>query len=93
MGKADGKASTKVLAVVGRDLFIPIVVHVFGEAQLNGDLSVVSYSRHLNGRHGLPPDPAVEFHRLLKKIITKLGVRLTESAVSLRIVPCGVDLY
>ncbi|MCP3873227.1 MAG: archaemetzincin family Zn-dependent metalloprotease [Desulfobacteraceae bacterium] len=39
------KECIKILAVTKEDLFIPILTHVYGEAQLNGMASIVSISR------------------------------------------------
>jgi len=62
----------KVLAIVAEDLFIPILTHVYGEAQLGGRACVVSTYRL---REGVPdtayPD---EFsRRLLKEAVHELG--------------------
>jgi len=40
-----GPDGGKVLGVTDRDLFIPILTYVFGEAQLNGRAAVVSLAR------------------------------------------------
>ncbi len=40
-----GPGGGKVLAVTDRDLFIPILTYVFGEAQLGGGAAVVSTAR------------------------------------------------
>ncbi len=40
-----GPSGGRVLAVTDRDLFIPILTYVFGEAQLGGDAAVVSTAR------------------------------------------------
>jgi len=63
----------KVLAVSSEDLFIPILTYVFGEAQLGGEIAVVSYHRLQNERYGLRPDPALAQSRLLKESIHELG--------------------
>ena len=68
----DGKHS-KVLAVVREDLFIPILTYVFGEAELDGEFAVVSYHRLQNAAYGLPPNPALEFDRLLKEALHEVG--------------------
>jgi len=62
----------KVLAIVAEDLFIPILTHVYGEAQLGGKACVVSTYRL---KEGLPqtrhPD---EFsRRLVKEAVHELG--------------------
>jgi len=62
----------KVLAVVGVDLFIPILTHVYGEAQLGGRACVVSAYRL---KEGLPParHPQDFQGRLVKEAIHELG--------------------
>jgi archaemetzincin len=59
--------------VVDEDLFIPILTYVFGEAQLNGRVAVISSHRLLNERYGLPADPGLAFDRLLKEAVHELG--------------------
>lgn len=44
-----GPAGGKVLGVTDRDLFIPILTYVFGEAQLGGRAAVVSLARLVDG--------------------------------------------
>jgi archaemetzincin len=44
-----GPGAGKVLAVTDRDLFIPILTYVFGEAQLGGAAAVVSTARLVEG--------------------------------------------
>lgn len=39
----------KVLAVTNEDLFIPILTHVYGEAQLDGTASIISLNRLIQG--------------------------------------------
>ena len=63
----------KLLAVVPHDLFIPILTFVFGEAELSGNLAVVSYYRLANERYGLPPDPSLLLERLLKESLHEIG--------------------
>lgn len=70
---ADQNLPPKVLAVSSEDLFIPILTYVFGEAQLGGEIAVVSYHRLETERYGLPPDPVVAQSRLLKESIHELG--------------------
>lgn len=41
------KDCVKLLAVTREDLFIPILTHVYGEAQLGGSASIISISRLL----------------------------------------------
>ena len=62
----------KIVAVFDKDLFIPILTHVYGEAQLGGKASIISTYRLTDN---LPPvDPQRAFYnRLLKEAIHELG--------------------
>ncbi len=66
-------ADSKVLAVTGLDLYIPVLTFVFGEARLNGRCAVVSSYRLDNKFYGLPDNPALLHERLLKEAIHELG--------------------
>ena len=65
------KGCMKILAITRVDLFIPILTHVFGEAQLNGKACVLSTYRLSDG---IESD---EFHkineRVVKEAIHELG--------------------
>ncbi len=63
----------KILAVVAEDLYVPVLTYVFGEAELNGDLAVVSYHRLQSELYGLPRDPELLRVRLLKEAVHELG--------------------
>jgi archaemetzincin len=63
----------KSLAIISHDLFIPILTYVFGEAELGGDVALVSYHRLQNEVYGLPPDPHLLFERFLKEAVHELG--------------------
>ncbi len=65
--------SSKVLAIVRHDLFIPVLTFVFGEAELAGTMAVVSYYRLENERYGLPPDPQLLAERLVKESLHEIG--------------------
>jgi archaemetzincin len=58
--------TTKRIAVVDVDLFIPVLTFVFGEAQLGGTAAIVSTQRLDNRFYGLPRDPALMIRRLEK---------------------------
>jgi len=64
---------TRVLAVAGVDLFIPVLTYVFGEAQLGGRAAVVSLHRLDDEIYGLPPNPQRLFQRLCKEAVHELG--------------------
>ncbi|MBN2412996.1 archaemetzincin family Zn-dependent metalloprotease [candidate division KSB1 bacterium] len=65
--------SNKYLAVTELDLFIPILTYVFGEAQLNGPVSIVSTKRLQPEFYGLPWDENVALDRLKKEAVHELG--------------------
>lgn len=64
--------AVKILAITHVDLFIPILTHVYGEAQLGGKACIVSTFRL---KEELPPMKAQEvfLHRLVKEAIHELG--------------------
>ena len=64
---------TKTLAIVPHDLFIPILTYVFGEAEVGGNVAVVSYYRLDPERYGLPSDRKVLSGRFLKEVVHELG--------------------
>ncbi|MDP2886458.1 MAG: archaemetzincin family Zn-dependent metalloprotease [Ignavibacteria bacterium] len=63
----------KSIAVVGVDLFIPVLTFVFGEAQLGGSAAVVSTHRLANPFYGLPKNDELSFQRLKKEVVHELG--------------------
>lgn len=69
----------KLLGVTGFDLYIPILTFVFGEAQVGGTGSIVSYHRLRQEFYGLPKDLDVLANRLLIEAVHELGhtLRLT----------------
>ncbi len=63
----------RVLGVTDVDLFIPILTYVFGEAQLNGPVAVVSTFRLKPQFYGLPRDDDLVRDRLIKEAVHELG--------------------
>lgn len=63
----------RLLGVSAVDLYIPILTFVFGEAQLGGPCSVVSYHRLRQEFYGLPNDTDLLARRLLTESIHELG--------------------
>lgn len=63
----------RVLGVAGVDLFIPILTYVFGEAQLDGQVAVVSAYRFDNALYGLAPDRDLLLARMAKEATHELG--------------------
>ena len=66
-----GPRGGKVLGVTDRDLFIPILTYVFGEAQLGGRAAVVSLARLVEDVELLGPQLLVE--RLAKEAVHEVG--------------------
>jgi len=61
----------KLLAVTKEDLFIPILTHVYGEAQLGGIASILSISRLVAYPETGPRDKGA--HRIVKEAAHELG--------------------
>jgi len=61
----------KVVAITKKDLFIPILTHVYGEAQLGGKAAVVSTYRLNTGLDTI--DMAGFMERVAKEAIHELG--------------------
>ena len=66
LGEA-GPGTGKVLGITDRDLFIPILTYVFGEAQLNGTAAVLSTAR-------LQDDASRRGRQLLEERVVKEAV-------------------
>jgi archaemetzincin len=64
--------ATKVLAITAVDLFIPILTHVYGEAQLGGKACIVSTFRLKEGLSPLSVQDAYPV-RVVKEAIHELG--------------------
>ena len=64
--------SVRVLTIAQVDLFIPILTHVYGEAQLGGTACIVSTFRLNEGRSGMNIPPKY-IDRIVKEAIHELG--------------------
>jgi archaemetzincin len=69
--------SWRVLGVTSVDLYIPILTFVFGEAQMGGPCSVVSYHRLRQEFYGLPQDAPLLGRRILTECVHELGHTLS----------------
>ena len=65
--------TVRLLGLTGRDLFVPVLSFVFGQAQLGGPVAVISLARLDPAFHGLPPDPELKGARALKEAVHELG--------------------
>ncbi|PJB32913.1 MAG: hypothetical protein CO109_02065 [Deltaproteobacteria bacterium CG_4_9_14_3_um_filter_65_9] len=63
----------KLLGVTDKDLCIPILTYVFGEAQVGGMAAVVSLARLRQEHYGLTPDRPLLLERLRKESLHELG--------------------
>src|SRR5581483_10852121 len=64
---------SRILAVTGLDLFVPVLTFVFGEAQLAGNCAIVSLHRLRDEVYGLPANPVLLGERLRKEAVHELG--------------------
>jgi archaemetzincin len=63
----------KVLGVTARDLFVPVLTFVYGQAQLGGQVGVISLARLRQEYYGLPPNPEVFVERARKEALHETG--------------------
>jgi archaemetzincin len=65
--------AARLLGVTERDLFVPVLSFVYGQAQLGGRVAVVSLARLRPEFHGLPPAPAVLARRAAAEAVHEVG--------------------
>jgi len=70
---AETAGGSRVLGVADRDLFVPILTFVFGEAHLGGPAAVFSLTRLRASFYGLPDDDDLLLARALKEALHELG--------------------
>ncbi len=63
----------RMLGITDFDLYIPILTFVFGEAQMGGNVAVVSTHRLHQEFYGLPDDADLFRERLLKESLHEIG--------------------
>jgi archaemetzincin len=63
----------KILAVTERDLFIPMLTFVFGQAQIDGRFALVSLARLRQEFYGLPTSRDLLHRRARKECFHELG--------------------
>jgi archaemetzincin len=68
-----GAGPARLLAVTGRDLYIPMLSFVYGQAQLGGRVAVVSMARLRPEFYGLPPDEELLHIRARKEALHEVG--------------------
>ena len=67
------KHDGKVLGIASVDFFVPVLTYVFGEAQLDGPVAVVSRYRLDDTFYGLPSNLKLLEERLVKESVHELG--------------------
>jgi archaemetzincin len=65
--------ATKLLVLTERDLFIPMLSFVYGQAQLNGAVALMSLARLRQEFYGLPPNRALFLWRVRKEALHEIG--------------------
>ena len=73
--------AARLLGVTERDLFVPVLSFVYGQAQLGGTVAVVSLARLRPEFHGLPEAPAVLARRAATEAVHELGHTLRARAL------------
>jgi archaemetzincin len=63
----------RVLGITERDLFVPVLTFVYGQAQLRGRVAVISLARLRPEFHGLRPDPELVARRAIKEAVHEVG--------------------
>lgn len=63
----------KLLAVTDRDLFVPVLTFVFGQAQLGGRVAVISLARLRQEFYGLPAHREIFVDRVGKEAMHEAG--------------------
>src|ERR1017187_7187584 len=65
--------AVKLLAVTERDLYIPVLTFVFGQAQLSGRVGVISLARLRQEFYGLAPNREIFLERASKEALHETG--------------------
>jgi archaemetzincin len=65
--------AVRAIGIFPFDLFIPILTFVFGEAQLNGKVAIVSTARLEQEFYGVPSNDLLLKRRLIKEVKHELG--------------------
>jgi archaemetzincin len=65
--------ATKLLVLTERDLFIPMLSFVYGQAQLDGAVALLSLARLRQEFYGLPANRALFLWRVRKEALHEIG--------------------
>ena len=66
-------AALRLVVLTERDIFIPMLSFVYGQAQLDGSAAVLSFARLRQEFHGLPPNRALFLTRVKKEVLHEVG--------------------
>lgn len=72
LSSLDLPANSRIVALTEKDLFIPILTHVYGEAELGGVSCIVSSSRLKDDLPAIERDKLLG-NRIIKEILHELG--------------------
>ncbi len=65
--------AARILAVTEKDLFIPMLSFIFGQAQLNGTVAIVSLARLRQEFYELPANRILLVSRIVKEALHEVG--------------------
>lgn len=68
-----GPDDERLLGITERDLFLPVLTFVYGQAQLRGRVAVVSLARLRPEFHGLRADPELVARRAVTEAVHEVG--------------------
>jgi archaemetzincin len=84
------READRLIGLTSRDLCIPMLTFVFGQAQLDGRIAIVSTARLDTQFYGMPSDPEVLLDRLRKEALHEMGH--TFGLVHCRDTTCAMSL-
>lgn len=67
------REAARLLAVTEKDLFIPMLSFIFGQAQLNGAVAIVSLARLRQEFYSMPANGSLLLSRVAKEVTHELG--------------------
>lgn len=62
-----------ILGIIDKDLYVPQLNFVFGEAELNGRFAIISLTRLRQEFYGLPKNKNIFFQRTVKEAVHEIG--------------------
>jgi len=65
--------ATRILGITTKDIFIPMLSFIFGQAQLSGQAALISLARLQQTFYSLPPNPILLADRICKEAVHELG--------------------